>query len=52
MKNIKSFKSYLLENYLQYFSVNDNKYWFEVRDPKDEKGYRYTNNIITNRIIN
>lgn len=27
------------ENYLKSFYVNDNKYWFEVRDPKDEKGY-------------
>lgn len=29
----------LFENYLKYFNVNSNKYWFEVRDPKDEKGY-------------
>jgi hypothetical protein len=34
MKHIK-----LFENFLKYFNVNDNKYWFEVRDPKDEKGY-------------
>jgi hypothetical protein len=29
----------LFEDFLHYFDVNDNKYWFEVRDPKDEKGY-------------
>lgn len=29
----------LFENFLKYFNVNDNKYWFEVRDPKDNKGY-------------
>lgn len=29
----------LFENYLKYFFVNNNKYWFEVRDPKDQKGY-------------
>jgi hypothetical protein len=29
----------LFENFLKYFNVNDNKYWFEVRDPKDDKGY-------------
>lgn len=34
MKYIK-----LFENFLKYFNVNDNKYWFEVRDPKDDKGY-------------
>jgi hypothetical protein len=34
MKYIK-----LFENFLKYFNVNDNKYWFEVRDAKDDKGY-------------
>jgi hypothetical protein len=34
MKHIK-----LFENFLKYFDVNDNKYWLEVRDPKDDKGY-------------
>lgn len=34
MKHLK-----LFENYLKDFYVNDNKYWFEVRDPKDDKGY-------------
>lgn len=29
----------LFENFLKYFNINDNKYWFEVRDPKDDKGY-------------
>lgn len=31
MKHLK-----LFENYLKDFYVNDNKYWFEVRDPKDD----------------
>jgi hypothetical protein len=30
---------YLFENYLKNFFVDSNKYWFEVRDPKDDKGY-------------
>jgi hypothetical protein len=34
MKYIK-----LFENYLKDFYVDTNKYWFEVRDPKDDKGY-------------
>ena len=35
MKYIK-----LYENYIRDFYINDNKYWFEVRDPKDDgKGY-------------
>lgn len=25
--------------FVNYFQVNDNKYWFEVRDPKDDRGY-------------
>lgn len=29
----------LFENFLKYFNVNDNQYWFEIRDPKDDKGY-------------
>jgi hypothetical protein len=29
----------LFENFLKYFNVNNNQYWFEVRDPKDEMGY-------------
>ncbi len=36
---IKKFNDYILENYLEYFFVNGNKYWFEVRDPRNEKGY-------------
>lgn len=39
MNNIKSYNDYILENYLEYFFVNDNKYWFEVRDPKSDMGY-------------
>jgi hypothetical protein len=39
MRNIKFYRTYLFEKFLQYFNVNDNKYWFEVRDPKDDKGY-------------
>jgi len=31
--------TYKLFEYLKYFDINDNQYWFEVRDPKDEKGY-------------
>ncbi len=34
MKYIK-----LFENYLKDFYIDSNKYWFEVRDPKDDKGY-------------
>ena len=34
MKHLKIF-----EEFVQNFKVNDNPYWFEVRDPKDEKGY-------------
>jgi hypothetical protein len=29
----------LFENYLKDFYIDSNKYWFEVRDPKDDKGY-------------
>ena len=29
----------LFEDYIKYFNINDNKYWFEIRDPKDNKGY-------------
>jgi hypothetical protein len=29
----------LFENFLKYFNVNNNQYWFEVRDPKDGMGY-------------
>lgn len=31
--------TYKIFEYLKYFDVNHNLYWFEVRDPKDEKGY-------------
>jgi len=34
MKHLQKF-----ENYLKDFFIDKNKYWFEVRDPKDEKGY-------------
>lgn len=34
MKHLK-----LFENFLKYFNINNNRYWFEVRDPKDDKGY-------------
>lgn len=35
MKHLTPFYEYIVHN----FKVNDNKYWFEVRDPKDDKGY-------------
>ena len=28
-----------IKEFLKYFDINQNKYWFEVRDPKDDKGY-------------
>lgn len=34
MKHLK-----LFENFIEDFYVSGNKYWFEVRDAKDEKGY-------------
>lgn len=38
MRHLDKYQLFL-ENYLKYFNVNDNKYWFEVRDPKNDKGY-------------
>ena len=29
----------LFEDYVQYFNVNNHRYFFEVRDPKDNRGY-------------
>ena len=39
MKRLLTIENFILENYLEYFHINNNKYWFEVRDPKDDKGY-------------
>jgi len=39
MKFISNFNVYIKENYLKYFNINSNRYWFEVRDPKNDKGY-------------
>ena len=36
---MKYLTTYKLFEYLKYFDINDNQYWFEVRDTKDEKGY-------------
>lgn len=37
-RKIYSYKKFY-ENFVRKFKVNNNQYWFEVRDPKDEKGY-------------